>query len=73
MERCGIKKKNKNRTQARRNQPPQIFAKFYFLWIERNSFKVKNNTKLQNKSLLIFITLLLSSTPEMVYPVSNAL
>ena len=29
-------------------QLPQIFAKFYFLCNERNGFKVKNNTKLQN-------------------------
>ena len=43
-----------------------------FIFYELKSFKVKNNTKLRNKSLLIFITLL-SSTPEMVYPVSNAL
>ena len=28
--------------------PTQIFVKFYFLWIERNSVKVKNSPKLQN-------------------------
>ena len=44
-------------TQARRNrreggwgaaEPPQIFAKFYFLWIKRNSVKVRKSKKLQN-------------------------
>ena len=30
-------------------QPPTIFAKFYFLWIKRNSaVKVRNSKKLQN-------------------------
>ena len=28
--------------------PPPNFAKFYFLWIEKNSVKVKYGTKLQN-------------------------
>ena len=27
---------------------PQIFAKFHFLSIEKNSVKAKNNTKLQS-------------------------
>ena len=28
--------------------PPQIFAKFYFLWIEKNSVNTKNSAKLQS-------------------------
>ena len=28
--------------------PLQIFASFYFWWIEKNSVKVKNSAKLQN-------------------------
>ena len=28
---------------------PQIFARLFFLWIEKNSAKVKNSTKLQKQ------------------------
>ena len=58
---------------------PQIFGKFYFLWIERNSVKVKiveNYKTSWNSSKLIDIYNIiveLDARDDILYPVGNEL